>query len=204
MKKFLIGIISVLSIYSISYSKGEEVYCSDKKIKVDFMIKDVIKTEHQLVPKYISYIDISNIDDFLIAKKSLSLLINANSLINDDLSIFINDNEKFKKDIIDLAVKLGIKKDKIYFYKTKQEMIAKILKIRNGKNDLLSNRVALFTKSSNVRLEYAKIIDALEEYVNTIIVDNYSYLDVPRSDLLKVSNEEKEKIYKEIKCNYEK
>ncbi len=207
MRKKLVYLICLLSVATLSYSKKDtNVYCAEKIAKVEYMIKDVVKTEHQVVPKYVSYIDISNIEakDFEVAKRSLSLLINANSLTNDNLTVFVNENEKAKSKIIDLLISIGINKKNIYEYSNKREMLKKILKIRNGRNDLLSNRIAVFSKSSNIRQEYAKIINVLDEYVNILVVDNYSYLDIPRSDLLNISDKEKEKILNEIKCNYKK
>ena len=77
----------------------------------------------------------------------------------------------------------------------------KILKDKGNKNDLLSKRILLLTKSSNMRIGYAKYINALDKNVDDIIFDNYSHLDMTREQLEHPSKEEIKKAYKQIECN---
>lgn len=169
-----------------------------KKVKkIDYIFEEVLKTSHQLVPKYVSSIVIFGIENSEMEKASeaIKIAVRANDLYKN-LHVYVNGNEK----VIELIKTLGIKEDNIISYNKNSEVIADIIKNKQGKNDLLNKRVMLITRASNIRVGYASFIDALGENKEGIILDNYSYLDISREELEHPDKEEIIKAYKQIEC----
>lgn len=170
-----------------------------KKIaKIDYIFEEVLKTSHQLVPKYVNSIVIFDFseEETIKALNTIRIAIMAND-INKNLKIYYDGVEKVKE----LALEIGINEKNIIAFKNEKEVVEQILKDKGNKNDLLSKRILLLTKSSNMRIGYAKYINALDKNVDDIIFDNYSHLDMTREQLEHPSKEEIKKAYKQIECN---
>ncbi|WP_068268598.1 hypothetical protein [Caviibacter abscessus] len=169
-----------------------------KKVKdIDYIFSEVLKTSHQLVPKYVSSIVIFGINDNEVKKanEAIRIAVMANDLYKD-LRVYVDGNKK----IIELVKSLGIKETNIFSYNNNSEAIKDIIKHKNGRMDLLSRRVILVTKASNIRVGYASFINTLGENKDKIILDNYSYLDMSREQLEHPSKDEIIKAYKQIEC----
>ena len=170
-----------------------------KKIaKIDYIFDEVLKTSHQLVPKYVNCIVIFGFseEETIKAINTIRIAIMAND-INQNLKIYYDGVDKVKE----LALEIGINDKNIISFKNEKEVIEQILKDKGNRKDLLSKRILLLTKSSNMRIGYAKYINALDKNVDDIILDNYSYLDMTREQLEHPSKQEIIKAYKQIECN---
>ena len=110
--------------------------------------------------------------------------------INKNLKIYYDGVEKIKE----LALEIGINEKNIISFKNEKEVVEQILKDKGNKKDLLSKRILLLTKSSNMRVGYAKYINALDKNVDDIIFDNSSHFS-------SIKIEEIKKAYKQIECN---
>lgn len=168
------------------------------KIKnIDYIFEEVLKTSHQLVPKYVSSIVIFGIDEneWTKASETIKIAVMANDLYKD-LHVYVDKNKK----VIELLKTLGVKEQNIISYSSDKEVVKDIIKNKNGRNDLLYKRVMLITKASNMRIGYASFVNALEENSENIILDNYSYLDIKREQLEHPQKEEIIKAYKQIEC----
>lgn len=219
MKK--ISIFIAVCICTLSYSnsckiidelaiaranKSDKIFNLDEKTKykvdkIDYMLKDVLKTDKQLVPKHCWYIAITNVknEEFDTAKKAIEVALLANSTINPDLNIFINNNQEAKDKIFEITKKYNIKN--VYFYNTPQELIKNILNIKGSRSTLDHRRILLLTSSKTMRVEYSKLIDVLELNKENMVIDNFAYLYNASRDEYEFSTK-KEIIdsYKQINC----
>lgn len=212
---FLIAILSAIS-YSEKCStieklanlkkenKNEKIELEEltaKKVeKIDYIFKEVLKTSHQLVPKYVNNIVITGVDEkyFDKAKESINILIRANS-IYPDLTVYLDTRQEKLEDIKKIVENLNVKN--IRYYNNEKNLFSDIIDLNKGKTDLLYRRVALLTKATKMRVEYSRLINALDENKNDIVIDNYSYLDgISRGDLEKISIDEIYNSYSLIDC----
>lgn len=144
--------------------------------KIDEMLSDVLKTSEQLVPKQCWYIDIKGIkkEEFPLAKKAIKVSVLANSTINPNLNVFIQKDQEAFNDIVSLVKEYGIKN--VYTYSNEKDLIKDILKIKGSNSSLFHRRILLLTSSKNMRVEYSKLIDALEDNKEDMVIDNFAYL----------------------------
>lgn len=219
MKKLIFLTISLISSISISNTcklienlaqsranNTHEVFNLDsvtkyKVDKIDYMLKDVLKTDKQLIPKHCWYIAITNVknEEFKVAKAAIEVAILANSTINPNLNIFINNNQEAKDKIFKLAKKYDIKN--IFFYDNTDELAHNILKIKGNKNTLDHRRILLLTSSTTMRVEYSKLVNSLEDNKENMVIDNFAYLYNASRDKYEFST--KQEIldsYRQIKC----
>ena len=140
------------------------------------MLSDVLKTSEQLVPKQCWYIDIKGIkkEEFSLAKNAIKVSVLANSTINPNLNVFIQKDQEAFNDIVSLVKEYGIKN--IYTYSNEKGLIKDILKIKGSNSSLFHRRILLLTSSKNMRVEYSKLIDALEDNKEDMVIDNFAYL----------------------------
>ncbi len=188
------------------YKLDEET--SIKVAAIDKVFQDVLKTSHQLVPKYANSIVITGTDENYTEemKEKLNLLINAN-LLYDGLTIYIDKNNNLSLIAEILKQYDGCKtinydgyQDLIHKIKSENEIRAKKLGI--DENGLLNRRVVIFTRATNMRGELSRVINALGKNEKEIILDNYSYLDgITRKDLDEISKSEIYEAYMSIDYN---
>ena len=169
--------------------------------KIEYMLSDVLKTDKQLIPKHCWYIAITTVknEEFEVAKTAIEVAILANSTINPNLNVFIENSQEAKDKIVKLAKKYDIKN--IYFYNDTDKLVENILKIKGDKKTLDHRRILLLTSSKTMRVEYSKLVNSLEDNKENMVIDNFAYLYKASRDKYEFST--KEEIlnsYRQIKC----
>lgn len=197
MKKILISISLILSFVGFSNN------CNYKLEMIDKHLKDVLKTQNQLIPKLCRYIVITGVkkEEFNMAKNSIKLALLANSTVNDELFVFIDKRQESFEDIKKIVENFKTGLHNIYEYDNEQNLIENIL--NNKTSDKLDyRRILLLTSSKNMRVYYAKMIDSLEDNKQNMLIDNFAYLyNMTRHEYENPSKEEIEKVYQQINCN---
>ncbi len=169
--------------------------------KIDYMLHDVLKTDEQLVPKHCFYINITGIknEEFEIAKKAIQVCVLANSTINPNVHIFVDENQEAKEKILNLIKEYEIKN--VYLYNSRKNMLSKILNLKGKHTELDHRRILLLTSSKNMRVEYSKLINLLEDNKENMVIDNFAYLyNASRNSYEFSTKEEILNSYKQINC----
>lgn len=197
MKKILL-LLTVIPILTFSNCN------SYKKAMIEQHLLDVLKTQNQLIPKLCRYMVITGVkkEEFNLAKGSIELALRANSTINENLYIYVDEKQEAKEEILNLIASLKDTSHNISTYNNERDMLEDII-IKKGKNNKLDyRRILLLTSSKNMRIYYAKLIDKLEDNKQEMVIDNFAYLyKTTREEYENPSKEEIKEVYKQINCN---
>lgn len=197
MKKFLL--LSML-IPLLTFSNCN----SYKKAMIDQHLGDVLKTQNQLIPKLCRYMVITGVkkEEFNLAKSKIELALRANSTINENLYIYVDEKQEAKEDILKLINSLKDTSHNVSIYSDEKNMLSDILTKKGSNNKLDYRRILLLTSSKNMRTYYAKLIDKLEDNKQEMVIDNFAYLyKTTREEYENPSKEEIKEVYKQINCN---
>ncbi|RKR71769.1 hypothetical protein DES31_1117 [Otariodibacter oris] len=192
----------MLSVSSVALATSNDITSQQykyKKEKVDEMLKDVLKTEHQLVPKYCRSIAISNVskEELSIAIPAIKLAVLANSTSNENVIIYLDKNQEAFEDIKSLLSNYPVKID---IYENSDELVNKVIERQSDESSLDERRLAIITKSTKMRETLASTINSLGNNPKNIIIDNFAYLyNTTRSEYDKPSEEEIKRVYDQIK-----
>lgn len=191
--------MSVPAVVLASSNDKSSLQYKYKKEKIDEMLKDVLKTEHQLVPKYCRFIAISNVakEELSSAIPAIKLAVLANSTSNKNVIIYLDKTQDAFEEIKSLLKNYPVTIDT---YKNSDELINKVIANQSNKSSLDEHRLAIITKSTKMRETLASTINSLGDNPKNIIIDNFAYLyHITRSEYDKPSKEEIKRVYDQIK-----
>ncbi|VWL84774.1 hypothetical protein [Oceanivirga miroungae] len=168
--------------------------------KIDELFLDVLKTDKQLIPKYCNYLVITGVKnaEFDLAKNDIRLSILANSTVNPNFYIYIDN----KQEAFDKITNLLKNEKNVITYSNESELIQNIYEKKNNNDKLNYRRILLLTSSTNMRIYYSKLINVLEDNKQDMIIDNFAYLyNTTREEYEHPSKEEIKNSYSQIKNN---
>ena len=80
-------------------------------------------------------------------------------------------------------------------------MLSKISNLKGKHTELDHRRILLLTSSKNMRVEYSKLINLLEDNKENMVIDNFAYLyNASRNSYEFSTKEEILNSYKQINC----
>lgn len=190
--KLISIILSLVGMLSFS----SEINNSTKMQKVENMMKRVMNTDRQMMPKLCRYILITGVENEELekAKNVINLGILANSLTTD-LYVLIDNNQEAKNEIKEFVKGFGVK---YLEYNSEKDALEKIKGIRKDGKQIEDGRILVITDSKNMRVYLAKMINEIDNLDYTI--NDFAYLyNTTRLEYENLSQQEKELIYNQIK-----